>query len=69
MDTAAVCDVVGWLPPGPAALALLTVAILMRNAKVAHQRQVLAGWLVRAGVTRCLRPGDLISVPGVKYIL
>lgn len=45
VDTDAVIDVAGWISPVPGGVGPVTVAILMRNAKVAHQRQIAAGWL------------------------
>ena len=45
VDTDAVVDVAGWVTPVPGGVGPVTVAILMRNAIVAHQRQLAAGWL------------------------
>ena len=45
VDTDAVTQVAGWLTPVPGGVGPVTVAILMRNALVAHQRQKAAGWL------------------------
>lgn len=45
VDTDAVCEVAGWITPVPGGVGPVTVAILMRNAMVAHQRQTAAGWL------------------------
>lgn len=45
VDTDAVIDVAGWITPVPGGVGPVTVAILMRNAKVAHERQIAAGWL------------------------
>ena len=45
VDTDAVVDVAGWITPVPGGVGPVTVAILMRNAIVAHQRQLAAGWL------------------------
>lgn len=45
VDTDAVLDVAGWITPVPGGVGPVTVAILMRNAMVAHQRQIAAGWL------------------------
>jgi methylenetetrahydrofolate dehydrogenase (NADP+)/methenyltetrahydrofolate cyclohydrolase len=47
VDTDAVRDVAGWITPVPGGVGPVTVAILMRNALVAHQRQIAAGWLGR----------------------
>jgi len=45
VDTKAVAEVAGWLTPVPGGVGPVTVAILMRNATVAHQRQRAAGWI------------------------
>lgn len=45
VDTDAVLNVAGWITPVPGGVGPVTVAILMRNAKVAHQRQIAEGWL------------------------
>ncbi len=45
VDTDAVIDIAGWITPVPGGVGPVTVAILMRNAVVAHQRQMAAGWL------------------------
>lgn len=45
VDTDAVKEVAGWITPVPGGVGPVTVAILMRNAIVAHQRQIAAGWL------------------------
>jgi len=45
VDTDDVIDVAGWITPVPGGVGPVTVAILMRNAIVAHQRQIAAGWL------------------------
>lgn len=45
VDTDAVLEVAGWITPVPGGVGPVTVAILMRNAMVAHQRQIAAGWL------------------------
>ncbi|MGR3571189.1 bifunctional 5,10-methylenetetrahydrofolate dehydrogenase/5,10-methenyltetrahydrofolate cyclohydrolase [Brevirhabdus sp.] len=45
VDTDAVREVAGWITPVPGGVGPVTVAILMRNAMVAHQRQRVAGWL------------------------
>ncbi len=45
VDTDAVLNVAGWVTPVPGGVGPVTVAILMRNATVAHQRQIAAGWL------------------------
>lgn len=44
-DTDAVKEVAGWITPVPGGVGPVTVAILMRNALAAHQRQKQAGWL------------------------
>ncbi len=45
VDTDAVLDVAGWVTPVPGGVGPVTVAILLRNAITAHQRQLQAGWL------------------------
>ena len=45
VDTAAAIEVAGWVTPVPGGVGPVTVAILMRNAIVAHQRQLAAGWI------------------------
>ena len=45
VDTEAVTQVAGWITPVPGGVGPVTVAILLRNAIVAHQRQKAAGWL------------------------
>ncbi|MDE0765725.1 MAG: bifunctional 5,10-methylenetetrahydrofolate dehydrogenase/5,10-methenyltetrahydrofolate cyclohydrolase [Amylibacter sp.] len=45
VDTDAVIEIAGWITPVPGGVGPVTVAILMRNAMVAHQRQMSAGWL------------------------
>ena len=43
VDTDAVREVAGWITPVPGGVGPVTVAILMRNATVAHQRQIADG--------------------------
>ncbi len=45
VDTDAVKEVAGWITPVPGGVGPVTVAILMRNATIAHQRQKEAGWI------------------------
>lgn len=45
VDTDTVKEVAGWITPVPGGVGPVTVAILMRNAVVAHQRQKAVGWL------------------------
>ncbi|MEM9716116.1 MAG: bifunctional 5,10-methylenetetrahydrofolate dehydrogenase/5,10-methenyltetrahydrofolate cyclohydrolase [Pseudomonadota bacterium] len=45
VDTEAVKEIAGWITPVPGGVGPVTVAILMRNALVAHRRQVAAGWI------------------------
>ena len=45
VDTDAVREVCGWITPVPGGVGPVTVAILMRNALVAHKRQVASGWI------------------------
>jgi methylenetetrahydrofolate dehydrogenase (NADP+)/methenyltetrahydrofolate cyclohydrolase len=44
VDTEAVLDVASWVTPVPGGVGPVTVAILMRNAVVAYDRQKAAGW-------------------------
>jgi methylenetetrahydrofolate dehydrogenase (NADP+)/methenyltetrahydrofolate cyclohydrolase len=44
-DTDKVVDVASWITPVPGGVGPVTTAILMRNASVAHQRQLDAGWI------------------------
>lgn len=45
VDTDAVKEIASWVTPVPGGVGPVTVGLLMRNALVAHQRQVAAGWL------------------------
>jgi methylenetetrahydrofolate dehydrogenase (NADP+)/methenyltetrahydrofolate cyclohydrolase len=45
VDTEAVKEVAGWITPVPGGVGPVTVAILLRNAVRAHQRQREAGWI------------------------
>lgn len=45
VDTQAVLEVAGWITPVPGGVGPVTVAMLMRNAIVAYQRQIAAGWV------------------------
>lgn len=45
VDTDAVRELAGWVTPVPGGVGPVTVAMLMRNAMVAHQHQIAAGWL------------------------
>lgn len=45
VDTAAVKEVAGWVTPVPGGVGPVTVAMLMRNAMIAHQRQKEVGWI------------------------
>jgi methylenetetrahydrofolate dehydrogenase (NADP+)/methenyltetrahydrofolate cyclohydrolase len=40
-----VIEIAGWVTPVPGGVGPVTVSILMRNAVVAHERQIAAGWL------------------------
>ncbi|BBU57747.1 hypothetical protein KU6B_40120 [Mameliella alba] len=44
VDTDAVKEVAGWITPVPGGVGPVTVAILMRNAIRAYERQQAAGW-------------------------
>jgi len=45
VDTDAVKDIASWVTPVPGGVGPVTVAILMRNAISAFERQLAAGWL------------------------
>ena len=45
VDTDSVINIAGRITPVPGGVGPVTVAILMRNAMVAHKRQINAGWL------------------------
>ncbi|WP_238368767.1 bifunctional 5,10-methylenetetrahydrofolate dehydrogenase/5,10-methenyltetrahydrofolate cyclohydrolase [Mesobacterium pallidum] len=45
VDTDAVKEIAGWITPVPGGVGPVTVAILLRNAVRAHQRQRDAGWI------------------------
>jgi len=45
VDTDAVGEVASWITPVPGGVGPVTVGILLRNATIAHQRQLAAGWL------------------------
>ena len=45
IDTDAVKEVASWITPVPGGVGPVTVGILMRNATVAHRRQIEAGWI------------------------
>jgi len=45
VDTDAVIEIASWITPVPGGVGPVTVGILMRNATVAHQRQIAASWL------------------------
>lgn len=44
VDTKAVSEVAGWITPVPGGVGPVTVAMLMRNATIAHKRQQQIGW-------------------------
>lgn len=45
VDTDSVKEVASWVTPVPGGVGPVTVAILMRNAISAHEKQLAAGWL------------------------
>jgi methylenetetrahydrofolate dehydrogenase (NADP+)/methenyltetrahydrofolate cyclohydrolase len=45
VDTEGVKEVASWVTPVPGGVGPVTVAMLMRNAIVAHNKQIAAGWL------------------------
>jgi methylenetetrahydrofolate dehydrogenase (NADP+)/methenyltetrahydrofolate cyclohydrolase len=44
LDTEAVAEVADWVTPVPGGVGPVTVAILMRNTVLAHQRQLQSIW-------------------------
>ena len=45
VDTESVKEVASWVTPVPGGVGPVTVAMLMRNAIAAHDKQIAAGWL------------------------
>ena len=45
VDTDSVKEVASWVTPVPGGVGPVTVAMLMRNAVTAHEKQMAAGWL------------------------
>ncbi len=45
VDTESVIEVASWVTPVPGGVGPVTVAMFMRNALAAHQKQLAAGWL------------------------
>jgi methylenetetrahydrofolate dehydrogenase (NADP+)/methenyltetrahydrofolate cyclohydrolase len=45
VDTDAVKEVASWVTPVPGGVGPVTVAMFMRNAISAHEKQLNAGWL------------------------
>ena len=45
VDTEHVKEVASWITPVPGGVGPVTVAMIMRNAIVAHEKQLAAGWL------------------------
>lgn len=44
VDTEAAKEIASWITPVPGGVGPVTVGVLMRNATIAHQRQIAAGW-------------------------
>ena len=44
-DTGAVADIASWTTPIPAGVGPVTVAMLMRNAAIAFEKQIELGWV------------------------
>jgi len=44
-DTGAVADIASWTTPVPGGVAPVTVAMLMRNAAIAFEKQIGLGWV------------------------
>ena len=45
VDTDSVKEIASWVTPVPGGVGPVTVAMLMRNAIAAHDKQLAAGWL------------------------
>ena len=45
VDTDSVKEIASWVTPVPGGVGLVTVAMFMRNAITAHEKQAAAGWL------------------------
>jgi methylenetetrahydrofolate dehydrogenase (NADP+) / methenyltetrahydrofolate cyclohydrolase len=45
VDTESVKEVASWVTPVPGGVGPVTVAMLMRNAIAAHEKQIAAGWM------------------------
>jgi len=45
VDTDSVKEIASWVTPVPGGVGPVTVAMLMRNAIAAHEKQIAAGWL------------------------
>jgi methylenetetrahydrofolate dehydrogenase (NADP+) / methenyltetrahydrofolate cyclohydrolase len=45
VDTDSVKEVASWVTPVPGGVGPVTVAMFMRNAIAAHNKQLAAGWL------------------------
>jgi methylenetetrahydrofolate dehydrogenase (NADP+) / methenyltetrahydrofolate cyclohydrolase len=45
VDTERVKEVASWVTPVPGGVGPVTVAMFMRNAVTAHEKQLAAGWL------------------------
>jgi methylenetetrahydrofolate dehydrogenase (NADP+)/methenyltetrahydrofolate cyclohydrolase len=45
VDTENVKEVASWVTPVPGGVGPVTVAMFMRNAITAHEKQMAAGWL------------------------
>ena len=44
-DTEAVADIASWTTPVPGGVGPVTVAMLMRNAAIAFEKQIELGWV------------------------
>ena len=44
-DTGAVADIASWTTPVPGGVGPVTVAMLMRNAAIAFEKQIELGWV------------------------
>ena len=44
-DTGAIADIASWMTPVPGGVGPVTVAMLMRNAAIAFEKQIELGWV------------------------
>ena len=44
-DTGAIADIASWMTPVPSGVGPVTVAMLMRSAAIAFEKQIELGWV------------------------